>query len=493
MVSSLLSATRWPSSVFRIAIARRGALLFALLWAVSFGVVFHLGAPGYLSMDSGVQLEDARSFHLHDTHPVLMALIWRYLDQRWPGPVGMFGLLNGINLAGLALLSWSAPGSLAARMLALVGLAFFPPLFINVPMLVKDFMMQGGLLAAAGLFLCARRWGSWAWLGVGLGVVFAVVGLGARYDAPVAAWPLLALPFLGAASAKSRARGRGLLRALVLGLVLTLGLTIGSRRALRPISEAEEFWQLIPMFDLVGMSVAARQVLISPDVAQFSQGMNVKELELRYNRQYNLSVLYCFPYRQQGCAPAFRTSLDPDELKHLVHNWLWAIVKHPAAYFKHRTRVARPLLGFSPPPGKPFYASTTPHHPLGAQYPPSERSLAIMHWFDAHVGDAWFRPWVYALLGCLLLPLAVVRYQRGSSPLALLWLLSGLGHLSCVIAATGSPEYRYTVWTTLCTLVAAYQLVFERGLQQSAGWADGVERVGISKPSEPSGVPIRGT
>ncbi|HVZ32962.1 MAG TPA: hypothetical protein VG963_11075, partial [Polyangiaceae bacterium] len=333
----------------------------------------------------------------------------------------------------------------------------------NVPMLGKDLMMQAGLLAAAGLFSCARRWRSWAWLGVGLGIVLALIGLGARYDAPAAAWPLLALPFLRAPSGKSSIRRYGVIRALALGLVLTLGLSMGLSRALRPISAAEEFWQLLPMFDLVGMSVAAKQVLISPDVAQFSQGMNVEELELRYNPEYHLGVLYCQPYRNQGCAPAFRTSLNRDELNHLVHNWLRAIVEHPAAYLKHRKRVARRLLGISPKTGKLgklYYVSAVPHHPLGAEYPPSERSVVIMNWLDDHVSDAWFRPWLYALLGCLLLPLASVRCLRGHSPLALLWLCSGLGHLLCMIIATGSSEYRYTVWTTLCVLMAAYQLTF---------------------------------
>jgi hypothetical protein len=250
------------------------------------------------------------------------------------------------------------------------------------------------------------------WLGVGLGIVLALVGLGARYDAPAAAWPLLVLPFLRAPSAKSSVRRYGLIRALVLGLVLTLGLSVGLNRALRPISATEEFWQLIPMFDLVGMSVAAKRVLISPDVAQFSQGMNVEELKVRYNPEYHLGVLYCQPYRNHGCAPAFRTSLDRDELNHLVHNWLRAIVKHPVAYLQHRTRVARHLLGISPETGKLgklYYVSVAPHHPLGAEYPPHKRSVVIMSWLDEHVSGRLVSPLVVCLAG---LPAIATGYRE---------------------------------------------------------------------------------
>src|SRR4051812_39361093 len=73
-----------------------GALALSGFW-----LVWWVYRPGFMSVDSVVQLGEARSGEFTDFHPPILALIWRYLDQLWPGPIGMLMLLDGLFWLGL--------------------------------------------------------------------------------------------------------------------------------------------------------------------------------------------------------------------------------------------------------------------------------------------------------------------------------------------------------------------------------------------------------
>jgi hypothetical protein len=437
------------SSLWSTLSARRGALFLTLLGALACAFTIYLVAPGYLGMDSAVQLDNARKFELYDGHPVLIALIWRYTDKVLPGPLGMLVLMTCMYWSGLSLLFWALRASLFARALGLLAVGFFPPVFSSVPMIIKDMLMQAALVLGFALLVAPLR-APRVRYALGLGVL--VVGLGARHNAAAALWPLLAWPLLR--MPVPRRRLARLLLAGGGGLVLTLALTLALTRALKPISIPEESWQKIHMFDLAGMSLQTGQLLIEPESGVFTNGMKLRELRQRFEPQYTLTLLHCLPYRKQGCAPAFRITLDPKELELLEDNWRRAILEHPGAYVAHRITVALPLLGVFNGPSGIFYSGGSPHHPLGAEYPVPKRSLMIMGWIEGHMGAFWFRPWFYVALSTALLPIALARFLRGRCVLPLLFLLSGLSYLLSVVLTTGSSEYRYCVWTILCTVLA---------------------------------------
>jgi hypothetical protein len=98
--------------------------------------------------DSRSQFQQARSFHFTDDHPVLMALIWHYLDRLVPGPLGMLVFTNALVWAGLSALFWVLPGPLGWRALGFVLVGFWPPGFSALPIVYKDALMHGAMLVA---------------------------------------------------------------------------------------------------------------------------------------------------------------------------------------------------------------------------------------------------------------------------------------------------------------------------------------------------------
>jgi hypothetical protein len=101
-----------------------------------------------------------------------------------------------------------------------------------------------------------------------------------------------------------------------------------------------------------------------------------------------------------------------------------------------------------------YYLEPGPYKPFAGDYPAPERTLRVLSWIDGQVSRLWFRPWLYFFSGCALLPLALVRYLRGAPALPLMLALSGFLYMCSLFVATGSDDYRYTVWTTSSTLLA---------------------------------------
>jgi hypothetical protein len=431
---------------------RRGAVLFGLLGLLAFGLMIYLSAPGYMSADSGDQLEQARSFQLRDDNPVVMALIWRYVDMLIPGPFGMLLLMNGLYWGGLAVVFWSLDGPLLARALGLIAVGFYPPTVANMPVIWKDSLMQSALIAAlACLMVPTPRFRVARY---GAAIVFFVIGIGARHNAAAGVWPLLALPMLQLPFLLGRARWLRLLAASALSLAVTLGLTVGVDRALSPLAKRTEFWQMIPVFDLAGMSLQAGKVLVEPESGVLTPGMGLSQIRRLYQTNYVNKLYYCLPFRGKRCVPLFRQTLDRERLAALSDNWLRAIRAHPLAYFEHRRALVKNLLNIKDGPPGTFYVQGAPHHPMAAQYPVKPHTIEIFNWIDSQFRSGWFRTWIYMLVGCIGLPVALIGYLRGASALPLMLLLSGVSYMLGLFVSTGSAGYRYTVWSMFCVVLA---------------------------------------
>jgi hypothetical protein len=433
-------------------VAVRGALIFALLAVGAIALSLYLSGPGWLAPDSGVQLTQARAFAFRDDHPVLMAWMWHYTDLVVPGPRGMLILMTAGYWLGLAGLFWALPGPLWARAVGFILVGFFPPVFSNVPVVWKDELMQGALVMALGCFAIQTR--RWRLARLLLGGVAFLVAIGARHNAPAAAWPLLAFPLI---ESRLLARWRPWLRwltAMGAALLLTLALAIGLRRTLAPLAKATEFWQFLPAFDLAGMSLELNEVVIDRKTGLLTPGMGVEQIRRFYNPQYMNSLYYCLTFKGKPCVHVFNRTNDPRKLARLQQNWLREIGRHPIAYLKHRYRVAEPLLGLVGGARPIYYLDAAPYILFAPDYPVPERTVKLLSWIESHSGRLWFRPWFYLCINCIVIPLALVIFLRGGSSLALQCALSGFSYMCSLFVGAGSSDYRYTVWTTLSTLLA---------------------------------------
>jgi len=457
---------------------RRPAVVFVLLAALAIALTLYLSGPGWLAPDSTMQLIQARSFEFKDDHPVLMALMWHYVDLVVPGPRGMLIIMTVWYWGGLAGLFWALPGPLLARALGCLAVGFYPPVFSSVPVIWKDQLMQAALLMGFACFLLpARRW-RWRWLPLLLGVMLFVVAIGARHNAPVAAVPLLAYPLL---SSGLLGRWRPFTRWLLAtgaALCLCFAIAVGLQKALAPLAEKMEFWQVIPGHDLAGMSLDLNEVLVDPESGLLTKGMGLEQIRYFYKPQVMNPLYWCIQWKGKRCVHVFNRLYDPKKLAILRQNWLREIGRHPGAYLRHRYHVFASLLGIEGTGSSTYYyVNDPPYKPIGADYPLPQRTKKLLSWIERRVHRLWFRPWVYFLLNAVVLPVVFVRYLRGESPLPLQLATSGFLYLAVLFFVTGSSDYRYTVWTTLCTLVAILATTLE---------ADAAARATAALPSTPS-------
>jgi hypothetical protein len=444
-------------SFFRVFSRSRAAPLFILICLLAIALTLYMTAPGYMSTDSGDQLEQARTMRFRDDNPVLMALIWHCVDRIVEGPLGMLTLTTVLYWTGLTVLFWSTQGPLVARAVALLAVGFYPPTFVNVPAIWKDTWMQAGLIAAvACVAVPTVRFRLARYLSA---LLFVIVALGVRHNAATAVWPLFIVPLSALGPLARRPRWLRFVVGSIAGLALTLGLTLAVDRAFSPLARRTEFWQFVPVFDLAGMSLQTGTLLVEPESGVLTPGMGLDEIRRLYQPNYVNRLYYCLPFKGRRCVPLFRQATDPERLAALSSNWKRAILEHPMAYIAHRREVVKPLLGIENGAPGHFYVHGAPHHRMAKPYPPRPRTVRLFEWLDSQFGSAWFLPWVYVVLGCLLLPVSFIRYARNRSPFPLIFLLSGLSYMFGLFIVTGSAPYRYTVWTSLSVIVALALLI----------------------------------
>jgi hypothetical protein len=446
----LLAVRKWLGQ-------HRESLLLGVLTLICFGATVYWCFPGFMARDSGLQLEQARNFEFFDDHPILMALIWHYTDRVLPGPLGMLVLMSGLCWAGLGSFFWALPGDVAWRALGLLAVGFFPPVFAILPIILKDALMQGGLLVALACVLMPTRRALVLRLCIAL--VCLLIALGARHNCAAAAWPFVALPLSRIALLHGKARWLRLLAASAAGMAVTLALTWALGRALAPLTHRTEFWQTVPIFDLAGMSLRAEELLVEQETHVLTEGMGLEQLQQVFNLNYGPFLYYCIPFAGQRCVHVFSRTLDPAELKQISGNWLRAIRYHPGAYLAHRLGFAREILNVSAGDKELYYLNGAPHHWLAEEYPPRRRTLRLMAAIERKIHWIGYRPWLYAALNAALLPLALIAYLRGRSMLPLLFTFSGSAYLLSTLLGASSTDYRYLVWTILCALLALITLL----------------------------------
>lgn len=439
------AALRWVS-------ARRDGLTFLALGVLVFALTIYLCLPGYMGPDSRSQFQQARDFVFSDDHPVLMVLVWHYLDRVLPGPLGMLVFTNALYWTGLATLFWLLPGPLVWRVLGFLAVAFFPPGYSVLPVVYKDPLMHAALLVGIACVVPEGRHALAARLA--LAVVCFLLAIGVRHNGAAAVWPFLALPLLRLPLAARLKPWLRLCVASAIGLVLAFAMTRIVDRSLAPISRATEFWQTVPVYDLAGMSVQANELLVDRDSPVFGDGMGLPEIQRQFNVEYGGTLYRCVPSRRPGCAPLFHFTTDQRELSRLSQNWLSAIVHHPGAYLAHRAALTWHMLTVNTRGWELYFTSTAPHGDFAKQYPPSERLSWLLAFMERHILFVAYSPWVYVVASFVLLPFALRRYLRDGAPLPLLFLLSGAAYLLSILVGANAIEYRYCVWTMLCTLLA---------------------------------------
>lgn len=402
--------------------------------------------PGWMSVDSAVQYQQALAGRYDDVHPPLLAWLWRQADRFWPGPGGLFVVLTATWWLALAAISGRlSPGGRGA--IAALAIGLMPPVLLVAAHLWKDVALSAALLAATAAILAWRLDGRRPWVGVAVVCLAAAVAF--RHNAWPAALPLVAwLAWPRTSAARWDARRVLAVSALAAALALVPGAVHRTLDA-----APRDAWSAVALWDLGAVSIATGHVLIPPEVR--APDLVAADLKAGYVEWANPAMFASDRIRLGFFAP-----YSEADRRAVVGAWLAMLREHPRAYLAHRARVTRHLL-LGPPAAAPRELVYVPDRilPPEAIVAPGpvdrSRDRAIVRAAELLRGTPLFAGATWLLLA--LVALGAAWRARATEPgrAAIALAASGWAYAAPLAIATGSAEFRYLHWSVIAALLAA--------------------------------------
>ncbi|NIJ09125.1 hypothetical protein FHS31_002757 [Sphingomonas vulcanisoli] len=396
--------------------------------------------PGILTWDAIRQYKQALSGHYDDWHPPAMNWLWRQLTAIHDGPLPMLVLQVALYWLGFGLIGWvwwrqGRRRSAAALLLV----ALLPVSLVVVGTILKDSLMAGALLTAAGL-IAVRRPGEHVLAAMAWALLIGAATL--RFNAVPACLPLgvALLPAAWRAGWKRLA-----LASVTVAIPLFAAMPVANT-LLRAEKSGVELSLVI--YDLAG-------------ITRFSGANAFPQLAVADPVAVNAACYTPVSWDRyawwgpEPCAIQFadvRRAFAAMQVKP-TRWWLGAVVRHPIAYAEHRlahfNSTTRFLVHDADLPPLPLVSDP---NPWGCAVPANAPLTAIEQAATASLRTpiGWPIVWLAVAAGALVLLLG--QSETGVAlPLAISALLYGFSYLPLSVAS----EVRYYLWVTLGGAVAA--------------------------------------
>lgn len=412
--------------------------------------------PGFMTQDSSDHLREARVGVYTDSHPPAMSFLWAVLEWFIAGPLLMLILQSGTFLAGLYVV---LRRTFAPRKAAWIAgaLFIFPPVMVPFAVIWKDCVMAGFLMLGLAAMFSQRRWIRIAGL-LALGAATAV-----RYNAFGATFPIVVLLF-------EWRTGMHWFKRYAISVVAWLAVTFGSFAFNAAITDHKmhPWHSTLALFDIVGTLVHADQEFTDDQLRVLLDGT---ELITKQNILGTMRKLYS----PRDFLPIINHKTDamwgvpiwglvpaPEPQRDAIGRAFTEIITtYPFAYVKHRLAVLVEVLCF------------TRRRPAAAI---TGRDLRADHVQMLSLSNTWSRlqrkmseatvliykltpifvPWIYLFISLALLPMT----RRHRDMFATI--MSGLVFESSLLFLAASPDYRYSHWMIICTLIAVVTLTARR-------------------------------
>jgi hypothetical protein len=416
----------------------------AAWWAAlaGFAVTLLLFHPGWLSVDSAVQLWHARTGAYTSDHPVAMAMLWSWIDPWWPGSGGLFVLFAAGYWSALAWLAFELFRGARAQLLTVLLIGLWPANLGMVAHLWKDIPTAFFALWACALLLRERRRPSrrLRWL-------VPMVLLGAclfRHNA----LPFV-LPLLWYWSGRwPRLHGSPVQRTVAtLAATAVIAVVAALPNKLPAVTE-RAVWPLLQTCDLAALSVRTGQMLIPRSMQE--QPLQVDELRAVL-KPY--ALITAFETRKLVIA-TFQ-DLTAQQRADLDRAWWSAWRDHPGEFLRHRAQMTGLLLGLRQSQ-MPLSLTIAPGRVAAPVGPAVEAAwpwdAAVMRAFSVLATTPLFAAWPYLLAGIALVLSSLRRPVH-----ALFWpvMVSAMCFAAPLPLLAASAEYRYLFWPVLAVMVAA--------------------------------------
>jgi len=238
--------------------------------------------------------------------------------------------------------------------------------------------------------------------------------------------------------------------------VFALGALLGTSRLL-----AKNHVRITPVFyDILGMVAYGEE----SDDAKLKEILRGTPLAVDHDIQQRART--CFEKRGVWRVVASEDRLFDYPVKDeswdaLYRAWRELLVKDPGAYAESHWVVFKHVLGIDERPRAPVYdlfieSDDQRKQVQHAAYPSRAQQYAHQVLYFLADDTPLFRPWIYAVLGLLFLPL----FCRDRLTLALI--ISGLLYELSFVPPFAEPDYRYSHWMITTVVISAVLLVIQR-------------------------------
>ncbi len=419
-------------------------------------------SPGYMSWDSLDQLQQARTGVFKDNHPPLMAAIWSIVDPVCAGPFGMLLLQTTMFWGGLALIFLHIRGPVFLRVLSIIVIGFYPPLFGLIGTLWKDLLMISSLLMTVGLLMrMERHRGVLSWLAL---VLFIMAACGFRHNAIVALPPLLVWLAHSFSFVRRKKRWPTFYRAFAIACIASLVVYFANSFVSKRLTSVNSnLWQGLAVFDIAGISVHSNEMLFPDDLHLLRHKATINDLT-RVFRPGHAGRLYReWKDRSKEGTNRFRNIQDKEALSRLSTLWKRSILQHPGSYLKTRWGVFSHVIGWADTPiDTPIYGLYGPRiveNDLGLVFHPSRLNETITRWLTSISKTHVYRVWVYLVALFVFAAIGTFMYVRSGDPIPLALSSSGLLYVLEYFFFVASSNFRYSLWAILATLICAAYLL----------------------------------
>jgi len=455
------------TALLRRAARRIGQTPPLVIVAIAWLILIVYAFPGQMTQDSFDHLREARERRYTDSHPPAMNLVWAIAEYFVHGPFGMLVVQTVAFVAGLYLVFRRTFAPRGAAWAA-AGVTLLPPVMLPMAVIWKDCLMAGFLLLGCGAMRAEHR-------GVrllGLGALW--VASAVRYNAFAATLPLIVLLFVWRPELPP-------LRRYAIAAAAWLVITVAAFAANTALTDQKmHFWHSsLAVYDICGTLAFVDEDLPDEELREELAGTQLlieRDIHDAIRRVYSPR-----DYQQiikNGVGPRTHPPIwdlpinlyapAPEAQRDALERaWKRIVASHPMAYAKHRLSVFAEVIYLGdrrPEPvtrrefGYPEYAKE-----LGLGTGWSKLQRRMTRWMVKVGKLPLFSPWMYLALALALAPLAL----RARALAALL--VSGVLFEMTLLPLAASPDYRYSHWMILCTVIVAVELVARRARGRSPG------------------------
>lgn len=305
-------------------------LLFFCVFCIH-GYIFW---PGLLTPDSQAQYQNAIAGVYNDHHPIIMAVLWRWLLYISSGSAGIFVFHLVLLYGSVYYLCLCLP--LGKKSYALL-FPFIPSVFVYSGFIWKDisfaysFLFIGSFLSFLNVNNYSLKWYQTIFL-----IFILFYGTLVKYQAQYCAFFLL---IWVSYTALKTYTFRDHLKYFVLITGTFIFCVLSFNKIMAPQVQVNHSWQYVKIFDLAAISLKTDRFFI-PDFMKTSYFTNDKFRKITNDQSVDDLI---FP--ENAILKLPQTSVQRQDLKNI---WWKVILQYPLIYLKHRLHTLAFTLGGVP-------------------------------------------------------------------------------------------------------------------------------------------------